>query len=341
MSDTTQTPGKTAMENSRGRGSFEARVVENVLLCREHYRLTLRTPEFPTSEPGDFVQILIDPEWTPAAKQWGPRELQWELGQNPPKFCEPFLLEGRAYLRRPFSIAGRRNSTDSAGRQTADLDVIYRVIGKATTAMEKLKTGDSVALLGPLGKGFCPPEAGGLALLIGGGVGIPPIIYLAEYLAARKIRALAFIGAQRRDLVPLSFAPGAPEPAAEPIPLLTAAEFARHGIPCIIATDDGSMGVKGFVTEALRAWLKQNRTQTPQQTIVFCCGPTPMMQATGNVASAFHLPCQASLEQPMACGMGTCQSCVIKYKPAGQSDWVYKLTCTDGPVFNTADILWT
>ncbi|HTV48897.1 MAG TPA: dihydroorotate dehydrogenase electron transfer subunit [Phycisphaerae bacterium] len=334
------TTGKTLPEIYPQRGSFEALVVENVLLCREHYRLTVRTPEFPASYPGNFVQILADKKPGAGENDCELRELEWQLGRPAPKFREPFFLGSRPYLRRPFSIAGRRDATDANGRPYADLDIIYRVIGKTTQAMQKLKTGDAMDLLGPMGNSFELPGPTGLALLVGGGVGIPPMIYLAEFLALAGIQAVTFMGAQSADLVSLTFPPSAPKPSAEPNPLPCAQEFARHGISSIITTDDGSMGVKGFVTAALRDWLQKKRTSLPPETIVFCCGPTPMMRATGDVAAAFNLRCQASLEQPMACGMGTCQSCVIKFRPAGWKDWVYKLTCTDGPVFDTADILW-
>src|SRR5271170_4374397 len=141
ISEMMPTPGKTLYATTQ-RGSFEARAVENVLLCREHYRLTVRVEAFGASLPGNFVQILIDPQWTANGQPWTPREMEWEPGRQPPKFHEPFLLEGRAYLRRPFSIAGRRDGADTGGKPFSDLDIIYRVIGKATQAMEKLKAGD-------------------------------------------------------------------------------------------------------------------------------------------------------------------------------------------------------
>jgi dihydroorotate dehydrogenase electron transfer subunit len=108
----------------------------------------------------------------------------------------------------------------------------------------------------------------------------------------------------------------------------------------MISTDDGSLGFKGYVTEMLRQVLAGLAPAQLRTAVIFCCGPTPMMKATAAVAAQFAVQCQVSLEQPMACGMGTCQSCIIKYQPPGQKSWVYKLTCTDGPVFKAEDILW-
>jgi dihydroorotate dehydrogenase electron transfer subunit len=149
---------------------------------------------------------------------------------------------------------------------------------------------------------------------------------------------VAFLGAQRRDLLPITLAGPEPSPGGEP--LLNVAELNAYDCPAVITTDDGSAGMKGFVTQALRPFLAG---QANPGTIVYCCGPTPMMKATARAAAEFGVPCLASLEQPMACGMGTCQSCIIRHRPHAappQTDWSYKLTCTDGPVFDTRDILW-
>lgn len=158
------------------------------------------------------------------------------------------------------------------------------------------------------------------------------MIYLAEKLQRLGIKAVAFIGAQKADLIPLRITGDVGTQ-----PTSNVREFANFNIQTVVATDDGSLGNKGFVTQALEQFCTRN---PDPGAVVFCCGPTPMMRATALVAARLKLQCYASLEQPMACGMGTCQSCVIKYRPVGAPDWVYKLTCKDGPVFNTTDILW-
>ncbi len=315
------------------RGQFLAHVAANREICREHLLLQLRVSHFPPSEPGQFVQVLCEPnaasDASEAAIAPAYPEVCWEAGTAPPMFHGPDLLGAAPYLRRPFSIAGRRDDTVSG---YSEIDLIYRVIGKTTGLMAQLAVGDNISILGPLGHGFSLPQEMTTALLVGGGVGIPPMIYLAEKLRRQKVKALAFIGAQRANLIPLHITGTVGlEPA------LNVREFAAFDTPTLIATDDGSLGQKGFVTQALQQYCQ---SKPPNGAVVFCCGPTPMMRATALVAAELHLPCYASLEQPMACGMGTCQSCVIKYRPAGAEDWVYKLTCKDGPVFNTTDILW-
>jgi dihydroorotate dehydrogenase electron transfer subunit len=323
----------TAPFGKAKRGQFQAAVILNRPLCRDHFLLTLRIGDFPPSEPGQFVQVLCPPPDTlgtsaPVTESlW--HESSWEPGAAPPRFQEPYLLAAEPYLRRPFSIAGRR---DDAASGHAEIDLIYRVIGKATGRMQTLRPGDSISILGPLGNAFPVPTSGTSAYLVGGGVGIPPMIYLAEKLNRLGVNAVAFIGAQRADLIPLEITGSVgTEPTANVL------EFSRSHTPAVVATDDGSLGYKGFVTQALEAYGRQNATESA---VVFCCGPTPMMRATAEVAERLKRPCYASLEQPMACGMGTCQSCVIKYRPPGITDWIYKLTCTDGPVFQTTDILW-
>ena len=315
------------------RGQFDARVAANINVCHEHFLLRLRVSHFPPSEPGQFVQVLCEADGGSEASEaaMAPAYLQvrWKPGTVPPAFHGPDLLGPQPYLRRPFSIAGRWDDPVSG---YSEIILIYRVIGKITGLMAQLSIGDNISILGPLGHGFSLPQEMTTALLVGGGVGIPPMIYLAEKLQRQGINALAFIGAQRADLIPLHITGDVGLEST-----LNVREFAAFNTPTIVATDDGSMGQKGFVTQALQRYC---RSKPQNGAVVFCCGPTPMMRATALVADEFKLPCYASLEQPMACGMGTCQSCVIKYRPAGVEDWVYKLTCKDGPVFNTADILW-
>jgi dihydroorotate dehydrogenase electron transfer subunit len=243
-------------------------------------------------------------------------------------------------LRRPFSLAGRR---DVAGN--VELDLIHRVVGVGTGWLSKLKTGDSVFVLGPLGNRFELPSADGVALMVGGGVGIPPMMYLAEKLQGRK--AIAFAGALTRDLLALTVTDDAPAPAAYDInPLYNITEFSRHGIPAIITTDDGSYGFRGFITQALEAYLDKYFRGNSSPTI-YTCGPEPMMKRVADIATARNLKCQIAVERAMACGMGTCQSCCIKVKkpdpnqpPLPGRDWAYRLACTDGPVFEASSLLW-
>jgi dihydroorotate dehydrogenase electron transfer subunit len=347
---------------SGGRDQFTAIVSANIPLCRDHYRLVLRLDAFPATEPGQFVQLAccnVEAEYGPEA------ELEWEPGELLPVAGRE-LMSPLAFLRRPFSLAGRRDA-----RAGVELDVIHRVVGIGTGWLAGLKVGDAVSVLGPLGNRFTLPRPEQLAILVGGGVGIPPMLYLAEKLAGQ--RAVAFCGALSRDLLPLGVVAGAENPGEESFrPTPAVVDFAQYGIPSVISTDDGSWGFRGFVTQALEKYLNgddgtQRQTDDAKKTtdasapwlrgsvapslippIIYTCGPESMMKRVAEIAAARGLECQVAVERAMACGMGTCQSCCIRLMrdPARDGrafagkDWIYKLACTDGPIFKGADLLW-
>ncbi|HLL89894.1 MAG TPA: hypothetical protein VK324_11380 [Tepidisphaeraceae bacterium] len=338
---------------SASRGQFDSTVVENAPLCREHFRLTLRLDRFPPTRPGQFVQIACrdfsfdDP---------GEREVEWVEGR-PPRLDGTELSDPTSLLRRPFSLAGRRDLSGGG----VELDVIHRVVGLATGWLAALRPGDLVNVLGPLGNAFAPPPEGGIGLLVGGGVGIPPMIYLAEMLARRRSghdnpRAVAFCGAVTRDLLALTVTNDAPPPKADKVDgAYNIAEFARHGIPAVISTDDGSYGYRGFVTQALEQYLDLYLTDNADRgrAVVYTCGPEPMMKRVAEIAARRQVACQVAVERAMACGMGTCQSCVIRLRKGdagtqksvvggqkAEPEWAYRLACTDGPVFRGEDLLW-
>jgi dihydroorotate dehydrogenase electron transfer subunit len=372
--------------NPSPRDQFPAGVVANVPLCREHFRLVLRVDShFPGTEPGQFVQLSCRP---PDGQYACEREVEWPAGGRPQlQGCE--LDRPLAFLRRPFSLAGRRDTADGV-----ELDIIHRVVGVGTEWLSQLRPGDPADVLGPLGNRFTLPPAGGLALLVGGGVGIPPMIYLAERLAGRP--AVVFSGALARDLLPLTIDESRQAPSAGPEsvePQLNVTEFARHGIPAVITTDDGSYGFRGYVTQALERYLDGSevgsgqwavgsevgedrrlrvdgsgggpapssilhpRSSTaasslptahcPLPTVIYTCGPEPMMKRVAQIAAERGLECQVAVERAMACGMGTCQSCCIKVAkpdpakpPLAGKDWCWRLACTDGPIFRGSELLW-
>lgn len=341
------------------RGQFASAVAANQQLCEEHYRLILRLPDFPPTLPGQFIQIAC----RDLSVNYSP-EIEIECtAEKPPRFGGLELMSPLAMLRRPFSLAGRRDT-----RQGVELEIIYRTIGVGTEWMAKLKTGQKVNVLGPLGNHFEPPPDNGPAILVGGGVGIPPMLYLASALAGR--RAVAFCGALRRDLLPLTVTADANAPQSDSIePLYNIDEFARHGVGAVICTDDGSYGFRGLVTQALELYLDRHCSQnsvgcasaqvgaggtcaeahpTPLHTLrIYTCGPEAMMKRVGEIAAARNIECQVAVERAMACGMGTCQSCCIRVRkpdpsqpPLAGQEWCYRLACTDGPIFRGADLLW-
>ncbi|HTW94295.1 MAG TPA: dihydroorotate dehydrogenase electron transfer subunit [Tepidisphaeraceae bacterium] len=310
------------------RGQYVATVTANIPLCDEHFRLVLSVDDFPATDPGQFIQIachdLSQPE---PSGEW-----DWSPGERL-EISDADLLRPVAMLRRPFSLAGRR---DRGG--AVELDIIHRVVGVGTAWMADLKRADRVGILGPLGNRFALPATDKIALLVGGGVGIPPMLYLAQRL--RSHRAIAFCGATRRSLLPLGLVEERLS-SDQATPTDCIAEFAECGIPSVVSTDDGSAGFRGFVTQALELYLDQSPRVSSH--VLFTCGPEPMMKRVADIAARRGLECQIAVERAMACGMGTCQSCCIRVKvpmrPDGR-DWVYRLACTDGPVFKGSELLW-
>ena len=229
-------------------------------------------------------------------------------------------------LGRPFALY------DVAGGGGV-FDVGYHVVGRMTRLMAGLRAGDAVELWGPLGRGFPePPDtAAGSVLMVAGGIGQTPFL-----AAGREMLGTAGYGNRGR------FAPAASPPellygarsaafVAEP------GRFEAAGIPVSVATDDGTAGHHGLVTDLLKARL----ADVPRPSRVLTCGPEPMMAAVAEIAAAAGVPCWASLESPMACGFGACFSCVVKVKQADAPEgWDYRRSCVEGPVFPAEELVF-
>lgn len=235
-------------------------------------------------------------------------------------------------MRRPLSIM---RVDASAGW----VDVLYKIVGPGLAALARRRTGDTLSVLGPIGQGFKPVANRPRALLIGGGVGIPPMIFLAETLANDSGVAwqpLVLMGSE----VPFPFqtrpstilVPGIPEGVIASMPLLEAWE-----IPSRLASRSGFPGCySGFVTELAQAWLETLAPSALAEVAIYACGPTPMLEATADVARRFSLPCQVSLEEFMACAVGGCAGCVVEVETAQGP--AMKRVCVDGPVFEAASV---
>lgn len=338
----TPTQGCSKNNYIQRRQCFDATVISNRPICREHYVLRLRIlGDFPETGPGQFVQLGCR---TPnGSLDLGvDQEHDWPQGDALPPIKGLELCGPVAFLRRPFSLAARGD--DGQGTW---IEVIHRVVGVGTRWLAGLRVGDAVDLIGPLGNRFEPPPDKSLALLVGGGVGVPPMFYLAELLAGAGWDAVAFVGATSADLLAVTWDTQiGSDPQGNPTSCVR--EFARWGYPTAITTDDGTVGLRGRITDALRQYLQRQPPHEARRTVVFTCGPNPMMQAVTVLADEFDLPGQACLEQAMACGMGTCQSCVAKIEspldpqaltPDGRP-WRYQLTCAAGPVFPLASVVW-
>lgn len=303
-----------------------ASVISNVEICREHYRLTLGVVAFPEASPGQFVHLGSQRNESESYRtfEWGEQvdADAWRDGLMSP------------LLRRAFSIAGLRRV---AGR--VEIDVIYRVVGKGTTWLAGLRAGDSVSVLGPLGRGFPISDVKKRAWLVAGGVGLPPMLWLAEALHGRGIGATAFCGAQTKELLPLTIRADARPDASAHRATESCEEFARSATPVVISTDDGSLGFHGHVGSALTAFHDAQSIDA-NDVVVYTCGPERMMAFVAGFCDQHHIECYVCMERAMACGTGMCQSCVVPVRDYSADGWHYELCCTDGPVFRAADVLW-
>jgi len=231
-------------------------------------------------------------------------------------------------MRRPLSIM-------RADRQEGWIELLYKVVGEGLSHLAGRKPGDTVNLLGPIGVGFTPQVARPRALLIGGGVGIPPMVFLAETLrdrAAEGFRPLVIMGSELpfpfRTRPSTILVPGMPDGVIASMPLLE-----DWGIPSRLTSKSGFAGCHdGFVTDLARAWLQQQDRAALAEVEIFTCGPTPMLRAVAALAREFGVACQVSLEEFMACAVGGCAGCTVEVAtPAGPA---MKRVCVDGPVFD-------
>jgi len=222
-------------------------------------------------------------------------------------------------LRRPFSVfelVKKRNSNAHL------VCVLYKVVGKGTRMLSEKKSGQKLDVLGPLGNGFDINAGGSLnnpIVLVAGGMGIAPLFYLAKELRQKikKRKMILFIGMQtKKELVAID-------------------EFKRLGIEVEIATDDGSCGYKGYVSQLLENYLTGPQSLNPKP-YIYACGPGPMLKRVSELSGKFSLGGQVSIDKMMGCGIGACLGCVVKMKRG----FGYKRVCKDGPVFGIDDILW-
>lgn len=304
-----------------------ARVAANQLLCREHFRLTMRVESLAPSVPGQFVHLCpaIDTDDAYRTHEWGDSTAQrWQAPSN-----------ALPMLRRAFSIAGRRETKNGT-----EVDIIYRVVGRCTQWLASLREGDGLSLLGPLGNAFPIARTKKVAWMVAGGVGLPPMLYLAEALRAAGRDVVAFCGAQSRDLLPFGLIDSVAPSADASKALACIEEFARWGARAVVSTDDGSLGFRGHIGAALAAYVAAN-PQDASDVVVYTCGPERMMRFVAEFCLARSIECYVCMERAMACGTGMCQSCVVPvHDDEAESGWRYRLCCTEGPVFSAPEIIW-
>ncbi len=245
-------------------------VVENRKINKDYYVLKLGAKnDLPQILPGHFVELLV------------------EDTRN-------------AFLRRPISIYDVQAECNS-------FELLIQIVGEGTRLMSNLEAGDTINVMYPLGNGFTTKTNAKNVLLVGGGVGVAPLLYLAKQLNEKGIRPNILLGGRAADNI------------------IEIDNFSKYG-EVFISTEDGSVGEKGFVT--------QHSVLNKEIDKIYTCGPDLMMRAVADIAFKRNIDCEVSLENMMACGIGACLCCVTDTKEG------HKCVCTDGPVFNTKELKW-
>ena len=259
----------------------KATILYNRLVAPDHYRMGLRGPlDYKRARPGQFVMLRVADQMAPL-------------------------------LRRPFSI--HRLIVES-GLPTG-FEILYRVVGQGTDLLAGLKEGIQLDVLGPLGRSFKLPDQMIHPFIVGGGIGVAPLLFLAERMVEQLKTpddGSVFLGAQCDEA------------------LLCRNEFEALGLRLHLATDDGSCGDQCLVTHPVEEALSEQKPD-----VIFACGPPAMLACVVEIAREHQIPCQVSLEAAMACGMGACLGCAVH--SSGQSEH-YLHVCQDGPVFDTDEV---
>jgi len=253
-------------------------IVSNERDAESYFRLVLRAPQIaPLIQPGQFTHLRIPP-----------------------------LKD--ALLRRPFSIFQVAGDTFS---------ILYKTVGKGTDVLSRIRAGEELSAIAPLGHGFTVPKPGDeTPLLVAGGYGMAAMYLLAQRSPQKGI---VFVGGRKR------------------VDILCEQEFTALGWDVRVTTEDGSHGEMGLVTKPLLAEIK-NRNSEIRNRKLFACGPTPMLKAVAKIAEDFNAPAELSMDEHMCCGVGVCLTCVIPVKSG--DGWDYQRTCTEGPVFDSRRVVW-
>jgi len=217
-------------------------------------------------------------------------------------------------LRRPLSL----HSRVSADR----IRFLYKGVGRGTLLLSKLRRGEKLDALGPLGNGFTVSEGVKRALLVAGGIGIAPLLGSAESLISSRpdVQVVSFIGGRGGD------------------DLLAVREMGALGVRAYLCTEDGSLARCGIVTDTLGEYITKYSRAGTKDWVAYTCGPRPMMKAVARLCAENRIKCFVSLESHMACGIGACMGCVTSIK--GRGGPVNRLVCKDGPVFEAEDVVW-
>ena len=276
----------------------DAEIMDHQAFAGQQFILRVRAPNAARrATPGTFAHISVDPA---------------------------------VPLRRPLSIM-RANASEGW------LEFLYKPKGRGLDKLSARRSGDVLSVLAPIGRGFTPDPSRRQLLALGGGVGIPPMIFLADQFRARpEFKMLVLMGSE----VPFPFelvesrleVAGGSAGATRAVALLE-----RWGVPSRLASNAGLPGChRGHVTDLARAWLRSLTPKARAEVQVLACGPTPMLEAVAKLAREHDLPCQLALEEFMACGIGGCAGCNVLLQTADGP--AMKRVCVDGPVFDAREV---
>ena len=276
----------------------EAEILDHQAHEGEQFTLRLLAPHCAVkAQPGSFVHITCDPQLP---------------------------------MRRPISIM---RVSPSEGW----VELLYKRVGKGTRMLAQREVGEKISLLGPIGTPFQSSPGRTRPLLIGGGVGMPPMIFLAEAMRDEsELQPMVILGSEVPfpfKLTPSSIlVPGMPDGVIAGMPLLD-----DWGVASRLASLQGYAGChQGYVTDLARHWLDSLDRESREQVEIFSCGPHPMLEAVAKLAAEYDLPCQVSLEEFMACGVGGCAGCVVEVQT--KEGPAMKRVCVDGPVFDSKTV---
>jgi dihydroorotate dehydrogenase electron transfer subunit len=262
----------------------DAGVLENHGDGGGNYRLRLEVPDWPGAEPGQFAMLSAG-------------------GASEAERTDPLL---------PRPMAVYRGHAPGRTEEPAQVEFLLKVSGRGTRLLADARPGESVRLVGPLGRGFAPIRDGHRAVLVGGGTGVASLYELAARAVARA-QVDVILGARSAG------------------DLMGADDFEALDVAFQVTTEDGSRGRAGRVIDGLEALLASSRVPTT----VYACGPTPMMRACAEIAARAGAVCQVSLENTMACGFGVCLGCAVPVRKGG-----YSLICRSGPVYAADQVVW-
>ncbi|MGB7538529.1 MAG: hypothetical protein WBM17_08330 [Anaerolineales bacterium] len=312
---------------------WRLKVVQNKKICDRHFLLTLEFPKRAelNYRPGQFFHIKCDPETR-------------EKRPYPLTLRRPLSIHRARYPGfDPAALAWAEDIPEEMRSALADhpsqIDFLYRVVGEGTDRLSRARTGTILKAIGPCGNGFTIGEER-TAVIVAGGIGIAPLAALAEGLRFCGKDVLVYIGAVEKEMLNLAVTRDTgPGDGDREILEAVEQEFREIGARILtVCTDDGSLGEKGLVTEMLERGIRDGCV--PRESVrLYACGPAGMLRAVAGIAARYALPCEVSLEERMACGIGACYACTVTVAlPDGSRR--KKRVCREGPVFQARDILW-